>query len=226
MLIKFKNKTRDLHNSASQWFENNDQLVFALEHALAAGNKHKALDHFAKVINHLWETSQYQTILQFGGMFTHEEIIKNVDLSFNYFWILFQSGYMEQAESLISRLKEHTTDKGEIAMVYICMNNLKVSLGNIESAYSYSELALQHINKDVDYWNIFAFLSLGEVHLLRFELAESFQSFDKAAGRASVPHFIYFEMINRVRAYFVQGAMGDSSGAYKACKDLLSDFSA
>lgn len=224
--VQLKDRIPELHTNASQWYENNDQLVFALEHSLAAGNKQKALNHFATVIDHLWKTSQYQTIIHFGGMFSPEDLIKNVNLCLNYFWILFQSGYMEQAESLIFLLKDNTTDKAELAMVHICINNLKVSTGEIESAYTYSELAIEHINKDTDYWNILAFLSLGEAHLLRFELTKSYQSFEQAADRASASQLIYFEMVNQTRASYVLSIQGDYSGAYKSSKDLLDKFNA
>ena len=224
--VQLKDRIPELHANASQWFENNDQLVFALEHTLAAGNKHKALNHFANVIDHLWKTSQYQTILQFGGMFTHEELIKNVNLCLNYFWILFQSGYMAQAENLIYMLKNHTTDKAELAMVHICINNLKVLTGDIDSAYTYSELGVQHINEDADYWNILAFLSLGEAHRHRFELTKSYQSFDQAAMRASSSQLIYFEMVTRIRSSFILWTLGDYSGAYKESKDLLDKLNA
>lgn len=222
--VQLKDRIPELNDNASQWFENNDQPVFALEHALAAGNKHKALNLFANVIDHLWKTSQYLTILQIGGMFTNEELVKNADLCFNYFWILFQSGYIEQAESLICLLREQTTDKDELAKVYVCINNLKAFTGDIESAYTYSELVIQNINGYDDYWNILALLSLGETHFLRFELNESFQSFDQAAVRASAPQLIYFEMINRTRSSAVLWMLGDFSGSYKADKDLLDKF--
>ena len=224
--VQLKDRIPELHTNASQWFENNDQLVFALEHALAAGNKHKALNHFANVIDHLWKTSQYQTILQFGRKFTHEELINNVNLCLNYFWILFQSGYIEQAASLIYMLQNQTTDKAELAMVYVCINNLKVLTGDIESTFKYSELELQHINEDADYWNILAFLSLGEAHRHRFELTKSYQLFDKAAARAAASQLIYFEMVNRIRSSFVLWTMGDFSGAYKESKDLLDKLNA
>jgi LuxR family maltose regulon positive regulatory protein len=226
LALKFKNKLPELHNSASQWYENYDQLVFALEHSLAAGNKEKSIDHFANVINHLWETSQYLTILQFGRMFTHEEIVQNVGLCLNYFWILFQSGEMDQAEIIIYKLKNRSTDKAVLAMVRVCINTLKITTGDIESSYTFSELAIQNIKEDVDYWTIFAYLSLAEAHLLRFELKESFESFIKAARSASKPQFIYFEMINRTRSSFVLWTMGDFAGAYKEGKDMLDKFNA
>lgn len=222
----FKDKVPELHSAASQWFENNNQPIFALEHSLAAGDKQKALTHFSNVINQLWETSQYQTVLQFGSKFTDAELIENVDLSFNYFWILFQSGQLEQAESLMGLLQKHTTNKAELAMVYVCINNLKVSTGDIESAYTYSDLALQHLDKDEDYWSILALLSLGEVHLLRLELSESFKMFDQAAKRASGGQLIYFEMINRLRSTFVAWMMGDLAGGYTAVKELLGKLNA
>ena len=224
--VQFKDRISELHAKASQWFENNDQLVYALEHALAAGHKQKALNHFANVIDHLWKTSQYQTILQFGGRFTNEELIKNVNLCLNYFWILFQSGYIEQAASLIYLLQKNTTNKAELAMAHVCINNLKVLTGDIESAFNYSELELQHINEDVDYWNILAFLSLGEIHRLRFELTKSYQSFDQAATRAAASQLIYFEMVNRIRSSFVLWTLGDFLGAYKEGKDLLDKLNA
>lgn len=222
--VKLKDKIPELHIRASEWFENNGQLVFALEHSLAAGNKEKALNHFANVIDYLWKTSQYQTTLQFGGMFLLEELVKNAVLCFNYFWILFQSGFIEHAESLINALQSHTSDKTELAKVYVCINNLKVFTGDIESVYTYSELVIQNINEYDDYWNILALLSLGEAHLLRFELIESFKSFDKAAVRASSPQLIYFEMINRTRSSAVLWMLGDFSGSYKLDKNLLDKY--
>ena len=225
LIVRKKERIPELHAAASQWFENNDQLVFALEHSLAAGNKQKALNHFANVIDHLWKSSRYQTILQFGGMFSHEELIKNTNLCFNYFWILFQTGFIEQAESLMHMLQEITTDKAELAMVNVCINNLKVFSGDIESALTYSELAIGHIQEDVDYWNILAFMSLGEIHFLRFELAESFQSFNQAAARASEAQLVYFEIVNLSRFSSVLWTLGDFSGAYKAAKNLLDKIS-
>ena len=224
--VQFKEKIAGLHANASQWFEENDQLVFALEHALAAGNKEKALHHFANVIDHLWRSSQYHTILRFGEMFKHEEIIRNLDLCLNYYWILFQTGHMEQAASLIYLLKDHTTNKAESAMVNICINNLKVLTGDIESVYTYAELDIQHINKNADYWSTLAFLSMGEAHRHRFELSKSYQSFDQAAERASASGLIYFEMVNRIRSSFVLWTLGDFTGAYKESKDLLDKLNA
>jgi LuxR family maltose regulon positive regulatory protein len=154
-------------------------------------------------------------------MLSHEELIKNTDLCLNYFWILFQSGNIEQAESLIYLLQNHTTDKAELAMVHVCINNLKILTGDVESAFNYSELELQHINEDVDYWNMLAFLSLGEAHRLRFELTKSFKSFVKAAERAAASQLIYFEMVNRIRSSFALWTLGDFYGSYKESKDLL-----
>jgi LuxR family maltose regulon positive regulatory protein len=111
-------------------------------------------------------------------------------------------------------------------MVYVCINNLKVLTGDIESVFTYSELELQHINEDVDYWNILAFLSLGEAHRHKFELTKSYQSFDKAAARAAASQLIYFEMINRIRSSFVLWTLGDFLGAYKESKDLLDKLNA
>jgi LuxR family maltose regulon positive regulatory protein len=144
----------------------------------------------------------------------------------NYFWILFQTGYIDQAENLIYTLQNHTTDKAELAMVCVCINNLKVLTGDIESVFTYSELELQHINEDADYWNILAFLSLGEAHRLRFELTKSYESFDKAAARAAASQLIYFEMVNRIRSSFVLWTLGDFSRAYKESKDLLDKLNA
>lgn len=224
--VRLKDRIPELHASASSWFENNNQLVFALEHSLAAGNKTKALNHFANVIDHLWKTSQYITILRFGGMFTYDELVKNVNLCLNYFWILFQTGDIEQAEGLIYLLREHTTNKDDLAKVNICINSIKVLTGDIESSYSYSELALKNDTEDSGYWNILALLSMGEAHLMKFELTKSYQSFDQASTIASEAQLVYFEMLNRTRSSFVLWILGDYLGACEESKNLLDKLDA
>lgn len=223
---QLKERIPKLHSKASQWFENNEYVVFALEHSLSAGNKAKALNHFANVINQLWEKSQYHTILQFGGMFNHEELINNIELCLNYFWILFQSGFQEQAESLIYLLKGQTTNKEDLAKVYVCINNLRVFKGDIEGIYNFSDLSTNAITRGAEYWNILAYLSLGEADMLKLELSKSYKSFYQAAVIASESNLVYFEMINSTRASHALSVMGDYAGAFKSDKDLLSKLQA
>lgn len=224
--VKLKDRIPELHANASQWFENNEQFVFALKHALCAGNKQKALSLFADIIVQLWESSQYITILQFGGMFTPEELIVEANVCFYYFWVLFESGEIKRAESLITMLQDHTTDKAELSRVYVCLNNLKAFTGDIESAYEYSELATQNISEDDGWYNVLAFLSQGESYLLRFELSKSYQSFDHAAARASKAHIMYMKMISLARASFVLWTLGEYSESYNTCKNLLDEIKA
>ncbi len=224
--VKLKDRIPGLHANASQWFENNQQFVFAIEHALSAGNKQKALSLFADIIDQLWKTSQYITILQFGGMFTLEKLIANANVCFMYFWVLFESGEIERAESLITMLQDHTTDKAELAKVYVCLNNLKAFTGDIESAYKYSELATQNISEDAGWYNVLAFLSQGESYLLRFELSKSYKSFHQAATRASKAHITYLKMISQARASFVLATLGEYSESYNICKNLLDEIKA
>jgi LuxR family maltose regulon positive regulatory protein len=222
--VKFKSKIPELHTCASHWFEENNQLVFALEHSLAGGDKSKALELFAVVIEPLWMTSQYRTILQFGAQFSFDEITSIVNLCFNYFWILFQSGFTAQSEQLIKLLQNRTTERQDLSKIYVCINMLKVFTGDIEASYQLSDLSLQYIKEDEIYWKILAFLSLGETHLLKFELEESVHAFEQAVSKASATHFLYFKMINRTRAAFVLWIMGDYSGSDKAAKELLDEF--
>ncbi len=226
MGVKLKDRIPELHANSSQWFENNNQLVLALEHALAAGDKEKALKLFAGTIDHLWETSQFGQIIKFGGMFTLEEVVENSETCFVYFWVLFESGIIERAELLIDKLRNKTKEKAELARVYVCLNNLKAFTGDIESAYEYSELATQYISEDDVWWNGLAFLSQGESHLLRLELSKSLQSFKRTAQITSAANILYLKMISQARASYVLWIMGKYSEAYSLNKDLLENFKA
>ncbi len=226
LAVHFKDRIPELHTNASQWFENNDQLVFALEHSLTADDKERALSLFAGTIDHLWKTSQFGLILKFGGMFSLDELVKNSDICFIYFWVLFESGIIEQAELLINKLLQETKDKAILAKIYVCLNNLKAFTGDIESAYEYSELATQNISDDDAWWNGLAFLSQGESHLLRLELTKSFQSFEKTALIASEANIMYLQSISLAKASYVLWIMGNYSKAHQISKDLLDDFKA
>jgi len=84
LISGFKDNIRQLHNNASSWFENNDMPLFAIEHALKAGNNKKGLELLEDVVDQMLESSQYAAILRFGSLFNEEDIVSNEKFGISY----------------------------------------------------------------------------------------------------------------------------------------------
>ncbi len=224
LVIRYKKKIPELHNKASLWFENNKLPLFAIEHSIKAGNSQKAMNLIGGIIEQLWETSQYATILKFGSLFTEEDIIAHKHFCVIYSWALTVYGKLEIAENYLFKILGQTKDKNLLGKIYETLNLLKVFSGDVESAFKYSELATQNISEDDILWNSWANISHGESHLLRFELGECIQSLQRARENASKINNLYLNLVSESKTAYALRLKGRYNEAYKICKDLLEPF--
>ncbi len=226
LLIRYKHKIPELHAKASKWFENNGFSLFAIEHALSACNKRKALNLISQIIDRLWETSQHATILKFGSLFSDEELFANTNFCIIYTWALTVFGNLPKAEGYLVKLLEHTKDENLLGKIYETFNLLKVFSGDVDDAFKYSELATKYISDEDLIWSAWAHISHGESHLLRFELDECLQSLNKAQNNASKANNIYLKAVSESKTAYVLRLQGKYKESYRKSKDLLEIFNA
>jgi LuxR family maltose regulon positive regulatory protein len=215
--VKAKSELKTLHNRASEWYEKNELPINAIEHAIEADNRERALCISNTIANNLWETSQYAVIHKLGAFFTHEEIQSNLSLCIVYAWVLTVTGKVEQAENSLKLLLEKSVEKKLLGRIYGTLNFIAVFKGDSEAAFRYSELATQNISDDDFLWGTWAHISYGEAHLLRFELDQSIAAFNKAKDKIAKHNKSYLNLIAESKAAYVlklQGKFGKSRSAF------------
>ena len=128
LIVQHKEEILELHKKASIWFEHNNMPLLAIEHALAAEDKQGAMQKINGIIDHLWETSHYPSILKFGSLFSEEEIVSNPNFAIIYAWSLIVFGKAKMAQKYLHQLEHSTTDQKLLGRIYETFNILKCRL--------------------------------------------------------------------------------------------------
>ncbi len=226
LIIRYKEEILELHKKASIWFENNGMPLYAIEHSLAAKDKKGAMHKISRIIDHLWETSQYASVLKFGSLFSEEEILSCKSFGIIYAWSLIVYGDLKTGQKYLHKLENNTKEKKLLGRIYETFNLLKVFSGDVESAFKYSLLAIKNISNEDVIWKSWAYISNGELHLLRFELDQCMQSFQKAREIASKANNPNLKLVAESKTAYVLRLTGRYNEAYKICKNLLDFFNA
>jgi LuxR family maltose regulon positive regulatory protein len=224
LIVQHKVEVLELHKRASIWFENNNMPLLAIEHALKAKDKQRAMLQINQIVDRLWETSQYALVLKFGSLFSEEEILSHQNFAIIYAWSHIICGDLKTGHLYLDYLEKSVKDKNLLGRIYETFNLLKVFSGEVESAFNYSQMAIQNISEEDLIWRTWAFISNGESHLLRFELDQCIQSFQKARENASKANNPGLSLVAEAKTAYALRLSGRYSEAYQICKDLLDSF--
>lgn len=220
--IQLEVEASDLHLRASEWFEANQMPINAIEHAIEAGKRKRALQISNQIANHLWETSQFGIIHKLGSHYTREELLYNSSFCIVYSWILTVTGKVEVAENYLNYLLEKNIEKKLQGRIHCTLNFIAVFKGDSEAAFRYSELATQNIADEDVLWGTWAYISYGEAHLLRFELNDSVQAFKKAKEKIEKHNNSYLNLIAESKSAYVlklQGKYKESHAVFNSILD-------
>lgn len=194
----------ELHLRASRWFEQNDQPLDAIRHALAAEDFTRA----ASLIEQIWPSlhrSNLQTpiLLDFLQAIPNEFIHNRPVLCVGYGWSLLNNGeieaaeaWLQQAESWLDPNKANATgmifcDQEEFdllpAEIGAAQAYLALALGDVAQTITHAENALNHLpqSKHIRRGILGAILGLahwamGELEAAHQNLTDSKTSFQKA----------------------------------------------
>ena len=78
----------DIHNKACDWFEQNNMVNLAIEHALENKNYEKSIQLLGKIVESMWENGLHAAILKYGDLIPDELIKNNPGFCLYYAWIL------------------------------------------------------------------------------------------------------------------------------------------
>ena len=78
---------REIHNKACLWFEENDMITNAIEHALESSNYDKAMQLLDGIVEKLWKNGQNATIIKYAKDFPEETILSNERFCIFYYQV-------------------------------------------------------------------------------------------------------------------------------------------
>jgi len=223
----------ELHNKASIWFEANDMPLFAIEHALAAGNRQKGLSLIEEIIDYLVETSQYSLIIKYAELFPEEDVFSNIKFGIMHAWTLIIVGRLPEAEEFLTKINAiikseevRNRNKALLGRLYTTHTLLKDYMGQVEGALHYSDLSIKYMNEDDIVWNSWTFYGKALSDLLRFDLDASISSLSSGLDYAEQVNNTYLEIVHTIHiAYFLR-LKGRYQESINICNGLLDKYKA
>ena len=187
----------DIHNKACDWFEHNNMVDLAIEHALEIKNFEKSIQLIGDVVEAMWENGQHAAILKYGDLMPDELIKTNPEFCLYYAWILISAGKLEQAKPYLTSAETTTTNrlsdknisggnsiynrnlKGKIFVAFAYLNSNEE---HPETIIEYCEKAMENLKEDNPLWLSWIWFSYGIAYFSNGDIQESNRGFQKCLG--------------------------------------------
>ena len=99
-----------LHQRASSWYESNDLIPNAIQHALACADWERALKLFHSASNALIKQGETYTLLNWYNQIPNDLILGDAESCLEYGWILLLSGQFDHAQVYLSHAEGFDVD--------------------------------------------------------------------------------------------------------------------
>ena len=226
----------ELHNRACNWFEQNNMVDLAIEHALAIKNHDKSIQLIGGIVEEKWRNGQHGLILKYSDLLPDEIIKKNPDFCFYYAWILITAGRIQKAEPFLASAEEITfrklnyRDSSPDEIQYYKKLSGKIAVARAylashtehnEKIFNYCNTAIENLSEEDPFWFSWAWFSKGIAWFSNGDLAESSVAFRKAFEYGKKSGNIYLISTIAIRMAENEQQLGRYKSAYGKCADLL-----
>ena len=226
----------ELHNRASDWFEQNKLLDLAIEHALEIKNYEKAIQLLSEIVEGMWENGLHSAIMKYGDLLPDIIVKNNPVFCLYYTWILISAGklqkakpYLISAESItINIIKDNNSSvevidyhKNLLGKIFVAFAYLISNEENTERVFEYCEKAKENLKDDNTLWYSWIWFSSGIAYYSNADLHKSNEAFEKALKYAKKSGNIYMISSIAIRLGGNEQQLGHYRSAYKKCSDLL-----
>lgn len=226
----------ELHNKASEWFNNNTMPILAIEHSIKSGNFEISVKLIGERAESMWMSGQHAAIVKYGDLLSDELIKKNTEFCLYYAWILIIAGQVKKAEPFLvsaeqiarNIIDDKNSSKadlnynkkllGKISVSFAYMNSLLV---RPEKILDYSKIAMENLSEDDPFWYSWALYSIGLAKMFRENFKECIPAFKNALEYAKKSGNIYLASTIGSRMSAVEARMGLYSSSYKNCTDII-----
>lgn len=182
----------EIHQRASDWFDKNEMMEPAVEHAFDAGDPQRAMNILNRHIAQIWENGRTGLAIRFGRLFSESLLLGNPEFCLLFGWGLVITGQLQEARTILNQLLRqlqspngNTSSPGLITRVHISLTLLYTFLGNTSEAYKYSGLALQKLQEVDPVWASWAYICHGEICVAKLDVINSHRYFSLALESAN-----------------------------------------
>ena len=226
----------DIHNKACDWFEQNNMVDLAIEHALEIKNYEKGNQLLGEIVESMWENGLHAAILKYGDLIPDELIKNNPEFCLYYAWILISAGKLEQAKPYLTSaeniITNRLTDKnisGEnidynknlLGRIFVAFAYLNSNKEHPERIIEYCEKAMENLKGDNPLWFSWIWFSYGIAYYSGGDIQESNKAFKNAWEYGKKSGNLYLISTIAFRVADIEQQLGHYKSAYKKCSDLL-----
>lgn len=210
----------ELHQRASQWYENNNYPSDAIQHALAAQDWVHAADLITAISESMLKRGEMITIIGWFESLPEEMLQANPKLCFDYCWSLLLAGRFDVAAPLLEQVEQTAKDIPEfLGEVFAAQAYLARGQGDHALMVEKSQKALAllpessitsrgivAVNLGLAYWH------MGQMGAAEKVLAEALD-----AGRATGNHYAALTaLIFQGRVLAVRGQLYEAKGYFES----------
>ena len=176
------NQIAILHNKASRWFEAEGLLDEAIEHALSAGDNHRAMDMIEATAQSRLMRSEAGSIIRWIGKLPQEEVETRPSLCLTQAWaLMLKGGPIDKVESNLNFVENQEVDDQLLGSAAALRAFLASTKGDAEISLELSVRALQLLPDDNLFMRSLVADNLGMVYLIRGDFDSSIEAFTQAA---------------------------------------------
>ena len=234
--LREKTAINELHNKASEWFNNNSMPILAIEHAIETGDFEKSILFLGEIVETMWKNGQHAAIMKYGDLLPDELIKKNADFCLYYAWILIIAGQIQKAGPFLMSAEDITkkiiSDEnsakediqhnkkllGKISVAYAYLYSITA---NAEKTFHYSKTAMENLSEDDPLWFSWGWYSIGIAETVGEHFNESIAAYEKALAYGKKSGNIYLISTIAHNLASLEVRMGLYTSAYKKCSDLI-----
>ena len=158
---------KSLHQRASQWYEENDFLIEAVEHRLAAGDHDDVMRLIEQHAEEMFQRSQLNTLIGWWAQLPQELVTSRPKLCMIYAWAWLATGHPGETEICLQAIERALGTKmgglyaerdgaqvlppaarATLVEVAVVRTQLAVGRGNIPETLKLSRLVLPYLEED------------------------------------------------------------------------------
>jgi len=217
----------ELHLKAAQWYENNQLVVDAVHHALAAKSYFYAAQLIEGSIESIWESGELTTFIGWVQALPEEILHSRLWLCTIYVWVLFLAIRPEAATQVmryvVSELEREDANsdtpsyrsiRGLLAAIQAM---LAVMNGEYQRVIGLSQQALEMMPEEMHLWRLIPTINLGFAYQVTGDVVEAQTAFLEASRTALSINNLYFALTALNGLSMAQITQGNLRQAMNIC---------
>ncbi len=203
-----------LHDCASTWYEENQFMAGAVDHALQAGDMARATRLIDQHSEKLWIRGEQATLLKWLDALPSEQVREHARICTFYALALFTAGRRDEADTYLDMAQQalDTQAARDQPALSGILNTARaivtISRGDLPEIVRLSRRALTHLPEDDHTWRSTAAFTLGLAQRLGGDLASAERTLAEAVKLSTVTGNSYVALIARHNLARLQAQRG------------------